>query len=223
MRIGLLTDIHEQVEHLGQALARLETEHLDVIVQLGDACDLYGPGRGTTAVVEMLNAAGVIGVWGNHDIGFCHEVSAEMQAGMEPRVLAYMANMRPKLELADCHFSHVDPYLDPTDVLSLWMAAEKPNSLEMAMPSFAATPQRILFLGHYHRWIVIDDCGVVNWDATSPLWLNPDQRFLIVVGPLVKGQFGVYDTDTCLLTPLECSEPDRGHAHEDDSGDHSAQ
>ena len=39
MRIGLLTDIHEEVGHLRTALAVLKAEGADAIVQIGDACD----------------------------------------------------------------------------------------------------------------------------------------------------------------------------------------
>jgi predicted phosphodiesterase len=204
MRIGLLTDIHEAVDHLRIALKILANERIDRIVQLGDACDAFGPGRGTAAVAELLSSVSVIGVWGNHDIGFCREVPEEIRTRAEPHVLAYMAGMQPRLELADCHFSHVDPYLDPTDVLSLWMASEKPDTLEKAAPSFAAVPHRVMFLGHYHRWLVVDDVGLVTWDAASPLFLDPRMRYLVVVGPLVSGHFGVYDTDTHLLTPFVC-------------------
>jgi hypothetical protein len=115
-----------------------------------------------------------------------------------------MAGMQPRLEIADCHFSHVDPYHDPTDVLSLWMAADKPDSLVKAWPSFAAVPHRLIFMGHFHRWIVVSHLGRVDWDAASPLFLDLQERFLIVVGPLVSGQFGVYDIDTHVLTPFSC-------------------
>lgn len=204
MRIGLITDIHEAADHLRIALRDLANQRVDTIVQLGDACDAFGPGRGTAEVAKLFHAAGVIGVWGNHDIGFCHDVPDEVRTQCEPHVLAYMAGMKPRLELADCHFSHVDPYLDPTDVLSLWMAAEKPDTLEKAAPSFAAVPQRIMFLGHYHRWLVVSDRGRVDWDGTTPLFLDPERRFLIVVGPLVSGHYSVYGTETKMLTPLVC-------------------
>jgi predicted phosphodiesterase len=204
MRIGLITDIHDEVNHLSTALNVLATQQVDKIVQLGDAIDLFGPGRDTTAVVQLLNSAGAIGVWGNHDVGYCREITEAVREKVDPSVLSYMAGMAPRLEVADCHFSHVDPYLDPTDILSLWMASEKPDSLEKAMRSFSAISSRIMFMGHYHRWLVVSDRGPVAWDAKSPLFLNPERRFLIVVGPLVSGDFGVYDTGTCTLTPFRC-------------------
>ena len=200
MRIGLLTDIHEEVGHLRTALAVLAAERVDVIAQLGDACDLIGPGRGTAEVVRLLEAAGVVGVWGNHDVGFCHEVLDEVRERAEPHVLAYMATMHGRLELGGCHLSHVDPHFDPYDPLGIWSAYGDPDPAA----AFAAVPQRVCFIGHYHRWRVFDAAGPVPWDAAGPVHLDPTRRFLVVVGPLVSGHFGVYDTDTSVLTPYRC-------------------
>ncbi|MBX9627952.1 MAG: metallophosphoesterase [Gemmataceae bacterium] len=200
MRIGLLTDIHEAVDHLRTALAVLAAERVDVIAQLGDVCDLYGPDRGTAEVVRLLAAAGAVGVWGNHDIGLCHEVAEAVRQEAEPHVLAYMGSMRGRLELGGCHLSHVDPHLDPTDALQLWSARGQPD----AATALAAVPHRVSFIGHYHRWRVSDEAGPVLWDAAGPLTLDPARRFLVVVGPLVSGHFGVYDTDTAVLTPFRC-------------------
>lgn len=200
MRLGLLTDIHEEAGHLRTALAVLAAERVDVIAQLGDACDLFGPGRGTAEVARLLAAAGVVGVWGNHDIGFCYEVPDDIRQRAEPHVLAYMATMRGRLELGGCHLSHVDPHLDPHDALQIWSAHGQPDTAA----AFAATTHRVAFIGHYHRWRVWDEFGPVTWDAAGPLALDPARRFLVVVGPLVSGHFGVYDTDTAVLTPYRC-------------------
>lgn len=204
MRIGLLTDIHEEAGRLRTALAVLAAEGVDAVVQLGDACDLFGPGRGTAEVVELLASAGVAGVWGNHDFGMCHEVSDEIRARAEPHVLAYLAEMRPRLELGGCHFSHVEPWLDPHSVTDLWYFDGPPDTPEKAARSFAAVPHPVLFLGHFHRWLVMSDVGPVAWDPVRPLTLDADRRHLVVVGPVVSGHFGTYDTDTRVLTPLRC-------------------
>lgn len=200
MRIGLLTDIHEEVDHLRTALAVLAAARVDVIAQLGDACDLFGPGRGTAEVARLLAAAGAVGVWGNHDIGLCHEVPDDVRERAEPHVLAYMAGMRGRLDVGGCHLSHVDPHLDPHDALAIWSAHGEPAPFA----AFAAVPYRVSFIGHYHRWRVYGESGPVAWDAAGPLTLDPARRFLVVVGPLVSGQFGVYDTDTAVLTPYRC-------------------
>ncbi|HUR55101.1 MAG TPA: hypothetical protein VMZ71_13290, partial [Gemmataceae bacterium] len=167
-------------------------------------CDLFGPGRGTGKVASLLASAGVVGVWGNHDIGVCHEVSDEIRLRAEPHVLAYMSGMRPRLELGGCHFSHVEPWLDPMSVLDLWYFDGPPDSPEKAARSFAAVPHGVIFLGHFHKWLVMSDEGRVEWDAVTPLVLPAARRYVVVVGPLVSGQFGIYDTHTRVLTPFRC-------------------
>lgn len=202
MRIGLLADIHEAADRLRSALAILAGERVDAVVQIGDAVDLPRPA--TTATVRLLAAAGVPGVWGNHDYGFCRDVPEFLTERTPPDVLAYLAGMQPRLEIGGCHFSHADPYLDPHDPVAFYLAAGEPDTLDRAAPSFAAVPHRVCFMGHYHRWLVTSDAGPVAWDGRTPIILDPARRFVVVVGPLVSGHFGVYDTGTCVLTPYRC-------------------
>jgi hypothetical protein len=61
-----------------------------------------------------------------------------------------------------------------------------------------------MFIGHYHRWLVMTPTGRVPWDAIEALVLDPTERYLVVVGPLISGQFGMFDTTTRILTPLRC-------------------
>ena len=204
MRIGLLTDIHEEVSHLRTALRVLATEGVDTIVQIGDACDSFGPGSDRQQTAELLANAGVIGVWGNHDVGLCHEVPDEIRQQADPRVLEYMAGMKPRLVVADCHFSHVEPWLDPHSTLDLWYFDGLPDTSEKAAKSFHAVPQDVIFLGHFHKWFVMSETGRVPWEGSAPLVLEPEKRHIIVVAPVVSGQFGIYDTTTRTLTPFRC-------------------
>ncbi len=202
MRIGLLADIHEAADRLRAALSVLAADRADVVVQIGDAIDL--PRAAAVETVELLAAAGVPGVWGNHDFGFCREVPEFLTRATPPHVLAYMAGMGPRLELGGCHFSHADPYLDPHDPVAYYLPAGPPDTLDRAAPSFAAVPHRVSFVGHYHRWAVTSDAGAVAWDGSGPVTLELARRFVVAVGPLVSGRFGLYDTDTRVLTPYRC-------------------
>ncbi len=204
MRIGLLTDIHEEVAHLRTALRVLVAEGVDTIVQIGDACDSFGPGRDRLETAELLANAGAVGVWGNHDVGLCHEVPEEIRQETDSRVLAYMAGMKPQLVFEGCHFSHVEPWLDPHSILDLWYFDGVPDTSEKAARSFHAVPQEVIFLGHFHKWFVMSEMGRVPWEGTAPLVLEPEKRYIIVVAPVVSGQFGIYDTTTRVLTPFRC-------------------
>lgn len=204
MRIGLLTDIHEEVCHLRTALRILRAEGVDAIVQIGDACDMFGPGRDTAETVDLLAQEAVIGVWGNHDFGFCHEVPDEIRQRAEPRVLEYMGNVKPRLELDECHFSHVEPWLDPYSAMDLWYFEGVPDTPEKAARSFAASQHRMMFIGHFHQWLIMTEADRILWDGMKPLWLDHDHRHLVVVAPVVSGKFGIYDTASRILTPFRC-------------------
>ena len=112
MRIGLLADIHDDALNLRRALREFDRQHVDQVVVLGDTVTWPDP-EPVAEVARLLQAAGAIGVWGNHDLGLCHEVDEAMRRTWAPDVLKFMSTMRPRLELGPCHFSHVEPWLDP--------------------------------------------------------------------------------------------------------------
>jgi hypothetical protein len=98
-------------------------------------------------------------------------------------------------------FTHVGPWLDPTDFFQLWRYEGEPESVEQAAKSFDCTTHRFLFVGHFHRWRVITDCEPLDWAGTSPLDLSKCGRALISVGALCDGQFAIFDTESSELTP----------------------
>ncbi len=201
MRIGIVTDIHDEAEQLARALAELRSQAVDAIVSLGDTSDLHGKWQNVGGVAGLLERYGVIGVWGNHDHGLCRDVSEEARKKFPASALAYMATMRPRLELGGCHFTHVEPWLNPESIEDLWCFSGRPEDEDRAVKSFAAFSQRAAFMGHCHRWLAMDNTGRVEWDGTAPLPFEPQKRYLVVVAPLFRGAFAVIDTDRWVLTP----------------------
>ncbi|MBC8877105.1 MAG: metallophosphoesterase family protein [Planctomycetes bacterium] len=63
MKLGLLTDIYEQVELLRIALDHFRQEQVDKIVLLGD---VFETGERIEETCRLLGEARAIGVWGNH-------------------------------------------------------------------------------------------------------------------------------------------------------------
>ncbi len=76
MRIGLLTDIHEAVEHATAAIRELRRREVDDIICLGDFCALE---TRLTEMCDLLLREKVRSVWGNHDFGLCEDVIAGSQ------------------------------------------------------------------------------------------------------------------------------------------------
>ena len=198
MRIGLLTDIHEDVERLAAAIVRCRRAGADRLLTLGD---IHQDGRRFAATVQMLDEAGVTGVWGNHEFGVCHEPDDWVERAFDAKTRDYMARLRPRLEVEGVLLGHVLPRHDPTDVAQPWYIDEPPVTAEDAAPDFAAFPHRRMFLGHYHRWQVVTPEGSVPWSSDYPFPFDHDRRYLVVVAAVCDGWCALYDTGTDVLTP----------------------
>lgn len=198
MRLGIITDVHEHVEHLDQALRRLRSERVDQIVSIGD---VFGSGRQIETTCRLLAEAGAVGVWGNHDFGLCGEVDEDVRPGFSRHVLDFMGLLQPRLVMHDCHFCHIDPWLDPHDIADLWSRNGPPISPNQRQRIFDSAPQRILFGGHYHHWLLATANGISSWAGEEPISLA-GERFYVVVHALCEGHFAIFDTDTEMLTPL---------------------
>lgn len=201
MRIGIVTDIHDDVKTLAAALAALRAEGVDAVVSLGDATDLFGKWNRADEVAALLSDHGVLGVWGNHDHGLCRP-DAEFDRGRFRRnTLDYYSRMEPRRELGGCHFSHVEPFLDATRPENLWTFEGSPEDPGRLARTFAACDFRVAFTGHFHRWLACTESGPLAWDGAAPLIFESGRRYLVVVGPLFRGCFAVLDTDRWVLEP----------------------
>lgn len=201
MRIGIVTDIHDDTAKLATVLETLRAENVDAIVSLGDTSDLHGKWEDVTGVAKLLKAHGAVGVWGNHDYGLCRDLQEITQKRFPEETLAYMATMQPRLTLGGCHFTHVEPWLDTEKIEELWCFDGRPEEPERLLKSFAAFTQKIAFIGHFHRWLALTEQGTVDWNGTAPLQLESQSRYLVVVGPLFRGDFAVIDTELWVLDP----------------------
>lgn len=199
MLLGLLADIHEAVEPLREALALFARQGVEEVVVLGDICRMH---RRLGETVALLREARAVGVWGNHDFGLCHDISEDIRRRFAPSILEYMQTLRPTLVREDCLFTHVEPWLDPNDLVQLWYFDPAPQTMEEFARSFDAVPQRVLFSGHVHRWTVATPAGRVEWDAIAPIRLAPPGRYFVTVGAVVAGHAAMFETTTGDLMPL---------------------
>ena len=67
---------------------------------------------------------------------------------------------------------------------------------------FGAVPNRIMFAGHYHNWMVVTPSGTAEWTGESPIKLHHG-RYFVVVGALLEGHFATFDTTTSELVPFK--------------------
>jgi hypothetical protein len=201
MKIGILADVHENVDGLRWALAVLKEHGADCLVFLGDVCAMHTDLEETVA---LLDQAGVVGVWGNHDFGLCGgNPTAEDRSRYSPRLLEFMGRLRPRLELDGCLFTHVEPWLDPERIEDLWYVEGIPETPEQVSRIFAAVPNRVMFAGHYHCWLLVAPEGIQEWTGERPIVLGGQTRHLVVVHAVWSGKCALYNTGTNELVPFD--------------------
>jgi hypothetical protein len=206
VRIGILADIHEHVENLDAALSRLRRLGAERLVVLGDVID---SGRRMVETTARLDAAGAVGVWGNHDIGFARPRDPAAISDIPAPVRAYLGRLADRFEIDGALFSHVEPWRDPYDVAESYYLDGPPTTAERARRTFEAIPQRIALIGHFHRWMALDADGPIAWDPAAPLRLRPDGRYLIGVHAVLDGWCALLDTAAGVLEAIPIGERTR--------------
>jgi predicted phosphodiesterase len=200
MRLGLLADIHEHVENLRSALIWFSKSGVDQVVVLGDVVDM---GKRIDETCQLLTDAGAIGVWGNHDFGMCCNPDDELRRKYPKSTLDFMTSLRPRMDIGECHFCHIEPWLDPESLADLWYFDGTPDEHRDLGRIFRAVPNRLIFAGHFHKWILATPETFVSWEGKSRAHLV-GSRYFVVVGPVCTGESAVYDTSTCELAPFRC-------------------
>jgi hypothetical protein len=198
MKLGILADIHEATASLRAALAALRRQGAERLVVLGD---VFETGKDIAETVRLLREAGAVGVWGNHDLGLSHEPTEAVRARYAGPVLDFMGALSPRLAIDDCLFTHGLPCWDPTDP-AVYYLGERPETPEGLRASFATVPNRVLFVGHFHRWLLGSPNGIIPWRGERRVCLAGSARYLVVVHAACDGWCALYDTETSELTPL---------------------
>jgi predicted phosphodiesterase len=200
MRIGILADIHESLTNLQWSIDVLQEQESDSLVVLGDVFEL---GQRLSETVDLLAEAGALGVWGNHDFGLCRD---NPRPGDRERygegVLTFMASLQPRLEVEGCLFTHIEPWRDPERIEDLWYFEGPPETPTQIVRSFAAVPNRFIFIGHFHRWVLGTIEGLQPWTGDRPIVLDAADRYLVVVHAVCDGRCALFDTDTNDLVPF---------------------
>jgi len=198
MKLGLIADVHEHAARLKKCLLALRAEGVDQIVMLGDVVEM---GKSIRPTCELLMAEKVVGVWGNHDYGLCVEPSPEARQSHGDVVIDYMTSLKSRLVIDHCYFSHIEPWLDPESLEDLWYFDGLPQTTHRRHQIFTAQPQKILFAGHYHQWLLVSPEKTEAWDGSHPVCLK-DGRYFVVLNSLTNGSFATYDTASGWLTPF---------------------
>ena len=198
MKLGLITDIHENLEYLRVALGQFRREKVEQIVVIGDAFEM---GERIEETCRLLAEVNAIGVWGNHEFGLAVDPDNETRAKYSSVVIDYMTSLRPRLDVCGCHFTHVEPWLDSNNVADLWYFDDPPNEHSQLERIFNAVPNRAMFAEHFHQWLLAMPDGFSDWDGRSSVRLDQG-RYFVVVGALCEGRFAIFETEMLELLPF---------------------
>ena len=196
MRLGLLADIHEEVDLLRSALAHFARCGVDQVVVLGD---IFETGRNIEPAARLLQEAGAVGVWGNHELGLCHEPEPELVARYPAVATQFMATLKSQWELENFFFTHAISTIDPTDPFAYYSSV-RPQTPEARDECFARFPHRVMLMGHYHRWMAATPERILAWEGEGALDLS-QAPMLVVIHAVMQGFCAVLDTNRRTLSP----------------------
>jgi Icc-related predicted phosphoesterase len=203
MKLGLVADVHEHADLLKAALACFEREKVDLVVHLGDVFDLFQHHDHLEETCRLLREANAVGVWGNHDYDLCMTPAVELEERFGPVVSEFFTTLRPRLELEGCLMTHVEPWLDTEYMPNLWYFGRPDKNAEERERLFSETSHRVMFAGHYHRWMHVTPTTSLPI-SRSEIDLS-DGRHFVVLGALCNGQLALYDTVTSGFRPMDCA------------------
>ena len=190
MRIGILSDVHEANAELRRVVGRGRVLGVERFVVLGD---VFESGKALGETVAILRDADASGVWGNHDLGLAVDPTPAVRARYPRAVVEYFAALAGRLHVGDCLIGHFQAWMDPADPEQPWYWNGVPASADELARNFAATDRRLLFMGHYHRWLVARPGGVLDWQGPGTFRFEGG-RHLVVVPAVCDGWCVVYDT-----------------------------
>jgi predicted phosphodiesterase len=151
MRVGIISDVHGNLEALEQVLRAVEAEHCDEVVSLGDTVG-YGPQP--DACVAAISRVAVTSILGNHDdavLGRTDPVSFNEFARKAVLWTRRAITVETRAEL-----ERYELYSRRGDTLYVHASIRDPQSWEYILYSsdaesnFSACTERICFIGHSH-------------------------------------------------------------------------
>lgn len=208
MLLGIITDIHEEIAFLDEAIHHLRSRNIDELIFLGDLCN---DGQHLNETCQRFQGLNYRGVWGNHDYGLCEDARLGKLTRYDAQVTKVAASLLPSIQIERLYCSHVEPWLDPEKIEDLWYLGGLPESTEHRDRIFANSSWDIAFAGHFHRWLWLTTDGISPWNGEHPLDLSTGRHY-IIIDACFNGSCATFDTETKVLTPI-CWTTDR-HSNE---------
>ena len=209
MRLGLIADVHCDVDGLQRALDLFSEREVDAILCAGDLVE-KGKGCDGDAVVDLIRRSGIPCVKGNHD----HDASFNqrwIRENIDPRfpklddlllsdgTLTYLSDLPESLTYEWYGRHVVVAHGTPWD-RSVYLYACSPRIVYEKM--IEETHADIIVLGHTHRPMNVrfGKLQVVNPGSVCGEWIGGSGTCGILSLP--EGRFEVFDLETCQQMQL---------------------
>jgi diadenosine tetraphosphatase ApaH/serine/threonine PP2A family protein phosphatase len=207
MRIGILSDIHSNLEALTETLASLERHRPDRVICLGD---VVGYGASVNECCELVRKVSRVTLLGNHDAAVSGRMDYSFYYDAARHALDWTAsridpdNLEWLRTLPYAHveegvaFSHGNPVAP--EAYEYVFAMEQAREL---LPHLAALSD-VSFIGHSHlcKTFALHPGGDVNEVVANKFGLRRGYKYVISVGSVGQPRdcdnracFVVYDTE----------------------------
>ncbi len=207
MRIGIISDIHSNLEALTQSLAALERHRPDRVICLGD---VVGYGASVNECCDLVRKVAEVTLLGNHDaavsgrMDYAYYYDAARQAldwtvqQLDPDHLVWLRSLPYAHRVDDLAFSHGSPVL-PGEFDYIF-AVEQARELA---PHFGRLAP-VSFIGHSHLCKAFALAAGGDVEEIEPTRVQIDGRRKYVLSARSVGQprdydnrasFVVYDTE----------------------------
>jgi predicted phosphodiesterase len=184
--VALFADVHAATRILSRALAECRVAGVDTVALLGD---LFDRDEQADRCVEALEGWNVLGVYGNHE----REAALAAAAGalaLRAETVALLTLLEDELNIGDVLFTH--------EVASWGHDDPYARLFGRATVESQPTGPRVTFTGHTHYRQARDERGPLDI-ARGELTLAPGRRYLINPGPLLTGQFAIWDRESDIV------------------------
>jgi len=202
MRYAIVSDLHANLAAWQTVLTDIADLKADKIICLGDVTG-YGPNP--VEVLESVYRVVNVTLLGNHDAAVCGKLSTDT---FSPRAATAVARHREQLApaalawLGQLPLTHDEPSFrcahgDFSDPAAFRYIVDP----EDARPSWQATTEQLLFVGHSHLpgIYVIGDSGVPHFVNPCDFELEAGKRYIINPGSVGYPRVGDCRSSYCLF------------------------
>jgi predicted phosphodiesterase len=191
-----MADSHGNIDLLEACIQRLKKYDVNMIIHLGDFFDSQHS-YNAIKIIETIQKHQIYTVKGNND----YQVENALRNGclthipghQQKIIQAFLAAVPLRIVLHHVCFAHSLPY---DSIRSFYEPIDTGNA-DRAERIFNDTDYRVIFSGHSHFPVLFrNSFGKVSRESLNsktPVLIQPDERFIIIVGSVSEGESGIMD------------------------------